>query len=231
MSSEFYSKKCYWTDEEFIKIVNQSTSISEVLKYFNLPEQQPHYRKRFYFDIQRLNINISHMGDYVLTQSKILNDGKAIPSTFKLKQKLLKTGVEYKCSNSFCNITDIWLNNIISLHLDHIDGNRTNNNLENLRFLCPNCHSQTSTYTNKNIKNKYNPPKNPNKLCIICGKYRKGARSKGNCKKCKPLKIIWPDIKDVLKRLENESYTKIAKDLNVSDNAVRKFLRRNQHNS
>lgn len=41
----------------------------------------------------------------------------------------------------------------INCELDHIDGNRTNHLLENLRILCPNCHSQTNTFRGKNIKN------------------------------------------------------------------------------
>jgi riboflavin synthase alpha subunit len=42
----------------------------------------------------------------------------------------------------------------INLELDHIDGKRSNHKLENLRLLCPNCHSQTDTYRAKNIKKK-----------------------------------------------------------------------------
>ena len=48
-----------------------------------------------------------------------------------------------------CNITE-WMGNSIVLELDHIDGDSSNNNLINLRLLCPNCHSQTPTYKNRN---------------------------------------------------------------------------------
>ena len=41
----------------------------------------------------------------------------------------------------------------ITLECDHIDGNHTNNTIDNLRLICPNCHSQTSTYKNRNKGN------------------------------------------------------------------------------
>ena len=52
-----------------------------------------------------------------------------------------------------CGIKE-WNGKPISLECDHIDGNRENNVLSNAKLLCPNCHSQTSTYR---IKNKNNP--------------------------------------------------------------------------
>ena len=54
--------------------------------------------------------------------------------------------LEYKCS--FCGI-DTWNKEKLTLDLDHIDGDIYNNELSNLRFLCPNCHSQTKTYKSK----------------------------------------------------------------------------------
>jgi hypothetical protein len=74
--------------------------------------------------------------------------------TYKLKNRLLKEGlIENKCA--ICSL-DTWNNRKINLELDHIDGNRTNHERNNLRLLCPNCHSQTDTYRSKNthIKTK-----------------------------------------------------------------------------
>jgi len=55
-----------------------------------------------------------------------------------------------KCE--ICN-TKNWNNKPLSLHVDHIDGNSDNNTPENLRLLCPNCHSQTETFCGRNKKN------------------------------------------------------------------------------
>lgn len=49
-----------------------------------------------------------------------------------------------------CGLNPLWNNKPLSLQLDHIDGNSDNNNPNNLRLLCPNCHSQTDTYSGKN---------------------------------------------------------------------------------
>ena len=55
--------------------------------------------------------------------------------------------IPYECSK--CGINE-WNGKMLSLHLDHINGVNNDHRLENLRFLCPNCHSQTETYTGRN---------------------------------------------------------------------------------
>ena len=85
-------------------------------------------------------------------------------------QKVLRGYVErhqvlsYKCMQ--CGCDGNWQGGKISLEIDHIDGDNTNNELVNLRYLCPNCHALTETYRGKNkaLKNKcvetiYQPPK------------------------------------------------------------------------
>jgi len=72
-------------------------------------------------------------------------------STHRLKVKLIRDGVkEHRCE--VCSSIE-WMGKPIPIELDHIDGNRYNNDLTNLRIICPNCHAQTDTYSGKNVGN------------------------------------------------------------------------------
>lgn len=68
--------------------------------------------------------------------------------TKKMKKEFISK-TKYECS--MCGISE-WQCKPISLEIDHIDGNRYNNSHSNLRYLCPNCHSQTDTFRGRNIK-------------------------------------------------------------------------------
>lgn len=74
-----------------------------------------------------------------------------------LKKRLLLRGVLYECTK--CGISE-WHGKPLALHLDHINGVPDDHRLDNLRLLCPNCHSQTDTYGGRNAKKR--PKQNSN---------------------------------------------------------------------
>lgn len=68
-----------------------------------------------------------------------------------LRGALIEAGVEYKCV--LCGLGDDWCGLPLILHVDHIRGDPSDSRLEEVRFLCPNCHSQTATWAGRNIGN------------------------------------------------------------------------------
>lgn len=154
--------KTKWTDEQLIEACKTSRSIRQVLSKLGLKEAGGNYSiiKR---KIKEKELDISHFTgrgwNIGLTTKpnppKSLNEILTVNSIYqsnKLRQRLLKENVlEHKCSN--CNNSE-WLGNPIPLELEHINGDSSDNRLENLTLLCPNCHSLTPTYRGKNIKLK-----------------------------------------------------------------------------
>ena len=65
-----------------------------------------------------------------------------------MRKSILLKNKPYQCE--ICHITN-WQNSEITLEMDHIDGNNRNNDISNVRFLCPNCHSQTKNWRGRNI--------------------------------------------------------------------------------
>ena len=65
-----------------------------------------------------------------------------------LRRALISIGVKHVCAS--CGTLPVWQGKPLTLQVDHVNGDKHNNQRENLRFMCPNCHSQTDTFGSKN---------------------------------------------------------------------------------
>jgi len=155
-----YRKRRLKYDEQTLReAIATSDSFAEALRKLEIRAAGGNYatlRKQ----IELLNIDTSHMAGMTWNKGKkspyvmerpleeILVKDSDYASTNTLRKRLIRQGIfEPRCLS--CGLTE-WLAQPIPLELDHINGDRFDHRLENLRLLCPNCHALTATYRGKN---------------------------------------------------------------------------------
>ena len=157
-----------YSDEEFIKIVKESDYLKDIalkigykLSGRNVPQKSC---KKIKKRIEDLQIDTGH---FKYNEPKELEfylvENSTHSSSCDLKKRLIKEGYMKDICVS-CGIEPIWKyygkEQKLVLQLEHINGIHTDNRIENLIPLCPNCHSCTSTFGGRNRKKKDNPKKN-----------------------------------------------------------------------
>ena len=129
---------------------------------------------------------------------------------------------EYKCQ--ICGNDGIWNGKKLVLQLDHIDGDNKNNVLSNLRWLCPNCHSQTDTFGSKNgINIEENKPKKQN-FCPICGKPI--SKQSKHCRSCDSFlkrSVERPEPEQLKQELIESNFTAVGRKYGVTGGAIKKW--------
>lgn len=231
-----------YTKEELQEAASNSVSVADMLRYFHLRASGGNHTamsRRLY----NMEVDTSHFlgqahsrgkiganrksPEEVLTQRK---SGSRVDSK-QMRRVLQEAGVPLKCVK--CGVRDTYNSLPITLHVDHINADFLDNRLENLRFLCPNCHSQQETTSsgwaghphNKNRETK------PLKTCVSCSVAIKSSSTRCNTcanRRSRQDKITWPPLEDLLHLVETTSYSSAGRELGVSDNAVRKRIKRLQ---
>lgn len=208
------------------QMLDASNSIAEVILKIGLSLHSNNYKelnnkvKKDKLSLDKLNENrnakfFKGINKFELEEILIEN------STYNkqdLKRRIIKENlIDYKCA--ICTNIGEWNNQKLTLQLDHINGVNTDNRLENLRFLCPNCHSQTDTYTGKNTKREITQ-----NTCIECG--CNICRQSTRCNKCarkdKPNYKFEISKEELQTLIEKYPMTYIGKMFDVSSNAVKK---------
>jgi hypothetical protein len=217
--------------EDLEKVVQEHNTYADIFKKFGLPYCRANHEV-LKLRLERENISYSKLfqikksGNSVLymTLGDILVEDSTCYRS-RLKRRLIKHKlIPYICA--ICKQEPIWNNKKLTLILDHINGVNNDNRLENLRFLCPNCNSQTDTFGSRNNKRKFlRKNKDTNYFCECGTKVSKPSRK---CQKCasKIRKMVTKPNRDELAKLLWEMpTTKIGQKFNVSDKAVETWVK------
>ena len=239
-------------EEYYIRLIGESESLIEVCRKAGIVPTTGNYDtlKKV---ITNNSVDISHFKRVGGTSTKkkelseYLVKGVKV-SSFKLKNRLLEEGIkEHKCENPECGMSE-WHGKPIPLELHHINGDNTDNRLENLQILCPNCHALTDNYSGKNQKlNKRSKAlttidkekilkasEDSNSIREVVKKTKHAERTVKRVLENAEKKINKNDkakeendkkvplIIDSIKR--TRSYTGTAREFGVTDNAIKKLL-------
>ena len=152
-----------WTEEQLKTAAKKSTSVRQVLHLLGLKEAGGNYSQiRKFLDFYKVDTThfrgpgwskgMRGIGKPRIPLENILVESSTYQS-YKLKKRLYSAGLKLpKCEE--CGWAKQNDDGYLPPELDHINGNHTDNRIENLRVLCPNCHSLKSNHRGRNIKNK-----------------------------------------------------------------------------
>lgn len=143
------------SDSEFIELVLSSSSNSDVLRKLGLKTRGGASSKLLKYRISELKINTDHYKvewkarSTKFSMDEILVENSSYSNISRMKKRILENKLlDYRCVK--CDNDGVWNSQPMTLQLDHINGISNDHRLVNLRFLCPNCHSQTDTYSGRN---------------------------------------------------------------------------------
>ena len=147
-------------DEELTSAVRDAASLTDVLRRFSIRSTfntRNVLRKRIHalglatdhFDELRPHKGGLHPANPPTPLEEILVRNSSYRKCSDLRERLIREGLKQRRCEQ-CGRSE-WNGLSIPLELDHVNGIRDDNRLENLRILCPNCHSQTSTFRGRNI--------------------------------------------------------------------------------
>lgn len=213
-----------FSEQEQRSVVSRCSSMAQLLKelgYGTVHGNQSITVKRRLekYGISTDHFNSSQCRSNRSTENVFVKNSTANQTT--LRRWYIKGNYsEYKCA--ICGQDPIWNGRDLVLTLDHTDGNNSNNVLSNLRWLCPNCHSQTRTFAGKNVVHEHKSPR----LCLECGvTISSGSTFCLRCFHKRRRKVVRPSPEELLIEQKDSTFEKVGYKYGVSGNAVRKWCK------
>lgn len=211
------------SDEEFQRIVESSSSLKEIAYrcgYSNNSGASSAIVKNRIAK-QQLPFSTSRQEKIIREDKDIFIEDSPVDQSTLRRRYYAGQYSEYKCA--ICGQLPFWNNQDLVLTLDHINGHNHDDRLENLRWVCPNCDRQLSTFAGRNIIREAN--KN---FCIDCGK--EILQSSIRCVECankeksKKQRIVErPERQELKSLIRSQNFLQIGRKYGVTDNAVRKW--------
>ena len=151
------SKVYNLSDEEFKEMIARNHSWCACAKEIGLSPNGANSKIQLKKRVEELGCDISHFtttgtankASTKYTLEEIMVENSTYTNGMRFKKRLIEANIiPYRCA--ICGLENQWNGKELILQLDHINGKHNDNRKENLRFLCPNCHSQTETFSGKN---------------------------------------------------------------------------------
>ncbi|WP_345043936.1 hypothetical protein [Arthrobacter methylotrophus] len=226
-------------NDEFRSIVEASHTMRDILRGLGYGTSSgsmgPYIRAR----AEKEGISLGHLtGRSVVRASwyqypldEILVENSSYLNRSHLKVRLIKAGLlRHECYE--CGLPPVWKGKPLTLQLDHVNGVNNDNRIGNLRFLCPNCHSQTPTHSGRNAVHyvAVAPPSRKPKVARLCECGAEISKTADRCRVCflkSRERTEWPSHTDLLELVDRMGFVRAGASLGVSDNAVRNRIRTN----
>lgn len=217
--------------DELQKMVNESSSFLDVMRKCKLSVKGTGNYTTLRKFLEQWNIDVSLINSNRQKHlSSLITSKKTIPLSellvkghrkgdSRLKSRLIKAGILKEVCQK-CKCDPVWQGEKLVLQLDHVNGNNCDNSVENLRLLCPNCHTQTHNFSGRKLKKL--------KKKHFCGCGQEKSEPSNQCIRCRMFgtrKVVRP-IKEVLeKEIQEHTMVSLGKKYGVSDVAVHKWCK------